>query len=100
MKPEKVKPIAWSNISVLYNNTGENYSLIWGSYQGEKLLGVRWNGENNNRGYPGQGNQPTWYIEPEFLTLTILNEILRIATDKSQDIYLKRIRKAIEEFNN
>ena len=52
------------------------YSVIWGTYDGDRHLATRWNGED--LGYPHQGSYPVWYIEPGFMTETILLKILSL----------------------
>jgi len=66
-----VRPQKWSNVIDLYDD-GTN-SAIWGTYDGDsaRCLGVRW-----NDGYPSQGGNPLWYVEPEFATKNILLELL------------------------
>jgi hypothetical protein len=66
-----VRPQKWSNILDLYDD-GTN-SAIWGSYEeaADRCLGVRW-----NDGYPSQGGNPLWYVEPDFVTKNILLELL------------------------
>ena len=69
-----VRPQKWSNVIDLYDD-GTN-SVIWGSYEAaaQRCLGVRWNGAGS--GYPNQGGNPLWYVEPEFLAKGILLELL------------------------
>lgn len=100
----KVKPKDWLwdenyPIRVLYDNDDENYSIIWGKYKTHKALGVRWNG-GVNRGYPGQGGHPTWYVEPDFIAITILQRILTLAIDKEDTKYLADIKFAINELTD
>ncbi|MCH7928718.1 MAG: hypothetical protein IID03_12185 [Candidatus Dadabacteria bacterium] len=78
-----VRPGKWSNVIDLYDD-GES-SAIWGSYDESKnrCLGVRWNG-GDDHGYPNQGNNPLWYVEPNFVTKNILLELLsRVNIDSS-----------------
>ena len=72
-----VRPKIWTDVEDLYDD-GE-YSAIWGHYKGniQPCLGVRWNeGENPRIGYPSLFGHPQWYIEPEFTTKCVLNELL------------------------
>ena len=73
----EVRPKRWSNVIDLYDD-GE-YSVIWGSYDESetKSLGVRWNGSDNNRGYPSQGKYPLWYVEPDFLVKAIILDLIK-----------------------
>lgn len=96
-----VRPEKWNDILDLFDD-GE-YSAIWGNYNGAKTrcLGVRWNGEEGNVGYPNQGINPLWYIEPKFLTIPILSGLLLVVeaddTIKNRDEYNNNILKAINE---
>lgn len=72
-----VSPAKWQNIIVLYDNGA--YSAIWGNYDGsdKRCLGVRWNGGEDELGYPNMAGNPVWYVEPNFLTEQILLKLLR-----------------------
>lgn len=82
-----VTPQKWCNngvptFVVLFDD-GE-YSIIWGEYEGSRAMGVRWNegpAQNNIIGYPKQGAYPTWYIEPEFMAIGILQRLLNLSND-------------------
>lgn len=101
MKANEVNPTDWYDkdypIRVLFDK--DNYSAIWGKYKGEKCLGVRWSGGSEHRGYPGQGNYPTWYIEPDFLILPILNKLLEIAINENNQDWKASILFAINEYS-
>jgi len=103
MKAKKVIPKDWLwdenyPIRILFENDEENYSVIFGKYKNNKSVGVRWNG-GTTRGYPGQGGHPTWYIEPDFLAITILQRILILAIDNNDTKYLDDILFAINELS-
>lgn len=104
MKAEKVKPKDWLDenyiILILYDNEEENYSVIWGKYKSHKTLGVRWRSGATQRGYPGQGGHPTWYVEPDFIAITILQRILLLAIDNNDTKYLGNIKFAISELTD
>lgn len=70
-----VRPKKWKDVINLYDDG--TYSAIWGTYDdsSQKSLGVRWNGISDY-GYPNQGVNPLWYVEPEFTTKMILLEFL------------------------
>lgn len=84
MDAKDVKPGKWDNapIRVLFDD-GE-YSVIWGEYDGTLALGVRWNnGEDGVIGYPKSAfGHPAWYVEPDFIAITIIQRILSMAIDK------------------
>lgn len=102
MKAEEVKPQKWLwdesyPLRVLYDD-GE-YSVIWGKYEDNKALGVRWN-DGTNVGYPGQGVHPTWYVEPDFIAIAILQRVLTLAIDNKDCKYLENIKFAINELTD
>ena len=99
MKAQEVVPQKWLwdatyPIRVLYDDG--DYSVIWGKYETTKALGVRWNG-GTDIGYPGQGAHPTWYVEPDFIAIAILQRILTLAIDNDEKEYLENIMFAINE---
>lgn len=91
-----VRPNKWKNIIDLYDDG--DYSAIWGNYNGSpnKCLGVRWNG-GQSHGYPNQGNNPLWYVEPDYLTKNILLELLSRVNNNSSIGNLKSILQALKE---
>lgn len=91
-----VRPGKWGNVIDLYDD-GDN-SAIWGSYGGSanKCLGVRWNG-GQSHGYPNQGNNPLWYVEPDFVTKNILLELLSRVNNNSGIGHLQNILQALKE---
>ncbi len=72
----EVRPARWSDIIDLYDD-GE-YSAIWGRYDNNarRVLGVRWNGYGESKGFPLSSGHPVWYIEPDFIARGILEEFL------------------------
>jgi len=99
MKAKEVQPQKWQQdknypIRVLYDD-GE-YSVIFGKYIDTKSLGVRWNG-GTKVGYPGQGAHPTWYVEPDFIAISILHRIQGLAVDNGDNEYIENIKFAINE---
>lgn len=98
-----VRPQKWSRVIDLYDD-GE-YSAIWGSYDGDsqRCLGVRWNGNNTDEpyGYPSQGGNPLWYVEPSFLARPILcallSEICSNSSLQRRDEYQRNILTALSE---
>jgi hypothetical protein len=91
-----VRPNKWSNVIDLYD---DGYSsAIWGSYESStnRCLGVRWNG-GQSHGYPNQGNNPLWYVEPDFVTKNILLELLSRVNNNSSIGHLQNILQALKE---
>lgn len=102
MRPEQVNPNAWNNHEVIYDD-GE-FSAVNGLFDGNPNIGVRWNGESDEeRGYPGQGGYPLWFVVPDFLILSTLERLHTTAI--SNDLrnpngvpYAERIQEAIRKF--
>jgi hypothetical protein len=96
LNAEEVTPKKWTEIKVLFDD--DEYSVICGKYQNDFCHGVRWNGYEESKGYPGQGSYPTWYVEPPFLTLPILNHLF-IEVIKNPGVGdIENIRYAINRF--
>jgi hypothetical protein len=100
---EDVNPGKWRDKVVLYDDG--SYSAVWGYYENSrnKSLGVRWNGESEeDDGYPSQGGNPLWYVEPALVTEAILIQLRTIvaANEPSDEMwqYLLDIEGAIREF--
>ena len=76
MNGHDVRPAKWSNVIDLYDDN--EYSAIWGCYENnpQRVLGVRWNGDDGNRGFPLSSGHPVWHVEPDFLARGILDELL------------------------
>lgn len=100
MKAKQVSPQKWLwdvnyPIRVLYDD--DEYSIIWGKYENIEAMGVRWSGGVDNIGYPGQGGYPTWYIEPDFIAITIVQRLLNLAIDNIDYEYLDNINFAMQK---
>lgn len=99
-KGKDVRPAKWSRILDLYDDG--IYSAIWGRFDGSALrrLGVRWNGQGSDIGYPSQGGNSLWYAEPDFLVLPVLFKLLEASLSDSQNInneQVENIHTAIYE---
>jgi hypothetical protein len=92
-----VRPQKWSNVIDLYDDG--DYSAIWGNYDNTspRFLGVRWNGDPNNVGYPNQGINPTWFVEPIWLTRMILLDLCGKVIKNPTDGVLDNILTALGE---
>ena len=93
-----VRPAKWSNVIDLYDD-GVN-SAIWGNYEdlpNNRCLGVRWNGDDDEHGYPNQGNNPLWYVEPQFVTKYILLELLSRVNKNKDKGHIENILQALNE---
>jgi hypothetical protein len=96
---QSVRPQKWSNVIDLYDD--DINSAVWGSYEesANRRLGVRWNGSPGH-GYPNQGENPLWYVEPDFVTKSILLELLSRVNDNSSRGDIDNILLALREHNN
>lgn len=100
MEAINVTPQKWTDTLILFDDANWNYSIILGTYENERTLGVRWRGADNERGYPGQGEHPTWYREPDFLIMPILNAIREDArNDPNKQQFVTNIEQAIIELS-
>jgi hypothetical protein len=91
-----VKPQKWKNIIILFDDG--TYSACWGNYDKSenRVLGVRW-----NYGYPSQGINPLWYVEPKILTKSILLTLLEnvnISNSENKNEYIENILIALKEY--
>jgi len=88
----EVRPRKWSNVLDIFD-CGE-FSAIWGNYErsSERCLGIRWNGENEDLGFPNSAGYPIWFVVPKFLAKSILHELWN-----SKNGHKNNIEKAIEE---
>lgn len=99
MRAINVTPEKWRDIKIIYDD-GE-YSVIWGKYEGKDALGARWNGEDNAAvGYPNQGGNPTWYVEPDFISIAILQKLFSMyVAAKKSELNLEDKNRILEFWN-
>ena len=92
---KSVRPGKWSHATDLYDD-GVN-SAVWGKFEEatHKCLGVRW-----NDGYPSQGGNPLWYVEPKIVTKIILLELLNLVKADPNIGSEKDILAALQDFEN
>ena len=63
MKPENVKPGKFRVHTIIYNN--RDFSVAYGIWENsDKRLAFRWNGGEDELGYPRQGKYPLWFQLP------------------------------------
>ncbi len=75
MKPENVNPGNFKVEKVLYNDN--DFSVAYGIWDGgEKRIGLRWNGDDKDAGYPKTFGNPMWFIFTENLNIDFLKSIL------------------------
>lgn len=61
------------------------------------LQSYQWNGGPNDVGYPNQGANPTWYVEPDFFANDILFAIYKFVTANPKLGNLQNIKTALSE---
>jgi hypothetical protein len=99
-KGKDVKHEKWSNEIILFDDGW--YSAIWGNYENspKRRLGVRWNGQGNEPGFPSLFKHSIWFVEREFLEKPILLElyfqVLKYPGPETK-IYLENIQQALSE---
>ncbi len=99
MPGKSVRYAKFSNVIDLYDD-GYN-SAIWGSYENnpQRCLGVRYNGEGHEAGFPNKEGFPLWYVEPAFVTRNILLDILREINMDRNVGNLDNVLLALREFD-
>jgi len=92
MNPEKVKPAKFKSHTVIYNDG--DFSVAYGIWEedGSKRIAMRWNGNDEEIGYPSQGGNPLWFQMPNDSLWT--SEILR-AIDR-----IEGYENKIQQLNN
>ncbi len=56
-----------------------DFSIAWGTYNNDqKRLGVRWNKEPKEPGYPKQGKYGTWFLISQDLAYGFVNALLGV----------------------
>ena len=90
------------NISQAIDLFDDGYtSAVWCSYGGnsQRCLGVRYNGEDGAANFPSIGTTPVWFIEPEFVTRSILLDIEKAINNNPSDGNLDNVLTALKEFD-
>lgn len=92
-----VRPEKWSGVVDLYDDG--SYSAIWGRYEHSdtRSVGVRWNGADGHPGYPNQGPHATWYVEPDFMTESVLHRLLDLVIEDRTNGDLQAVLDALKE---
>lgn len=72
--PSAVNPHNFKVVEVIYNLNG--FSVAWGIWEDEThRLAMRWNGEEDDQGYPKTFGNPVWFMLPQELSLPILQSL-------------------------
>jgi hypothetical protein len=75
-QPSTVRPHNFEVVDVIYNLNG--FSIAWGIWEDcTYRLGMRWNGEGEDQGYPKTFGNPVWFMLPQELTLSFLHVLGR-----------------------
>lgn len=81
-KPEKVNSPQnrLSSVNVIYDGGEGSYSVANIEWDGQKAVGIRWNGGNEGP-FPGEGNPqsrgyPTWFVLPDGIAEIVKQSIL------------------------
>lgn len=96
-----VVPGAWSDVLILFDNGW--YSVMWGQFRGRnyKDMGVRWNGDEGEIGYPNARGYPQWYVEPSIFHESILLNLQKLLMGQEESVasrrYLQNIEIALDE---
>lgn len=93
MKPENVNPANFSIINILFDNN--KFSIAYGIWDNSnKCIAMRWNGEENDPGYPKVFGHPMWFIIDNDLRLPIIQSLLGIE-GSNKDNLLKTLNEII-----
>jgi len=68
---------SWELKQVIYNTGQGGWSVAHGEWDGDPVIGIRWNGSDNESGCgnPQSRGHATWFIIPEDLKSTVLQKI-------------------------
>ncbi len=82
MKPSEVNPRNFQVQYILFETP--DFSIAYGNWnQQENCLAMRWNGDENEAGYPKTFGHPVWFIIPKDMTFVLAKSLLEFeVTDK------------------
>ena len=88
MKPSEVNPRNFKVKYILFENP--DFSIAYGNWNNEQYcLAMRWNGYENDSGYPKTFGHPMWFIIPKSMTFVLAKSLLEFEeTDKQLVINL------------
>jgi len=102
----------WTLVSVLYDRGENNAAVAVGRWEGDAVLAIRWNGNDDNPiGNPQSRGLPTWFIVPQEFNDSILKTLKEVEPEKAaraQEFFVESVvltntiaiperRKAIQE---
>ena len=82
MRPSEVNPRNFQVQYILFETP--DFSIAYGNWnQQENCLAMRWNGDENEAGYPKTFGHPVWFIIPAYMTSILAKSLLEFKeTDK------------------
>jgi hypothetical protein len=94
MKPENVKHSKFKVEHILYDN--EDFSIAYGQYEGGKFcIAMRWNGAENDPGYPKLFKNPVWFLIDNKLKLPIIKSLLELENSNNM-LIIKSLENELE----
>lgn len=85
MKPENVNHSKFKVEHVLYDN--DEFSIAYGQYEGgEFCIAMRWNGNNDDPGYPKLFKNPVWFLIDNDLKLPFIKSLLELKNSNNQSV--------------
>jgi hypothetical protein len=89
MKPENVNPSNFKVEYILFDN--EEFSIAYGKWEGKDYsIAMRWNGNENDPGYPQLFGNPVWFLITNDLKIPIIKSLLEVDNANS-DLILKAL---------
>lgn len=94
MKPENVNPSNFKVEHILFDN--EEFSIAYGKWEGgNDSIAMRWNGTDDDPGYPKLFSNPVWFLIDQDLKLPILKSLLEV-NNANNDKILKALEKELK----
>lgn len=77
-----------TEVEILYSSGPGGWSLARLEFDGEECLGMRWNGDEHERGIgnPQSRGRPTWFVVPNELAGVIRDEIEKFGDSKHGEL--------------
>ncbi len=76
-------------VKVVFTNPSNTFSIAIIVYDNVNRVGIRWNGEKDEKGYPQTFGRPTWFLLPKAVALAyaekINNEQLKFTINQAID---------------
>lgn len=86
----QVKHSKFPVVQILYDDG--DFSIAWGTYdEGHRCIGMRWNGDGDDAGYPKLFQNPVWFVLPAALSVPFVKSLLGTRADN------KAVLRVLEE---